>query len=408
MMKVSLSLPWAMAGFLLVSGGTTAFAQPITISEFMASNRGTLADGNGNYSDWIEIENGGELAVNLAGWHLTDDPANLRKWSFPVVTLAGGNHLVVFASGLGVPDAQGRLHTNFELGAEGSYLALVRPDGTNIATAFSPLYPPQRRDFSYGVAQQVTITTLVSNASAARLLVPSVADAGLAAAWTGGSEPFVDAGWLAVPAAVGFEGTPFTSSNAVNVAQGKPVIAAGETWSGLPKENLTDGSLSTITHNLTQEPAFFYIVDLGSTYSFSSIELFNRSDGCCPDRLSNYTISIHADTGPEIGPAVWSANIRTNGSNSGVGGRDLITANLDSNGVFAGRWIKAQARNNGTSRYFQIAELRANVPNWAAGAPVIASGPTPAGSPAPNLTDGNLGTFSHNQDWPRRLPIKFA
>ena len=45
-------------------------AQPV-ISEAQAVNDTTLQDGDGNFSDWIELYNAGDEAVNLAGWHLT-------------------------------------------------------------------------------------------------------------------------------------------------------------------------------------------------------------------------------------------------------------------------------------------------------------------------------------------------
>ena len=57
-------------------------ASPI-ITEFMADNDDVLQDGYGDLSDWIEISNLGDASLDLAGWHLTDDPADLTKWTFP-------------------------------------------------------------------------------------------------------------------------------------------------------------------------------------------------------------------------------------------------------------------------------------------------------------------------------------
>src|SRR5215210_5703053 len=73
-------------------------ADPI-LSEFMAENQDTLKDGNGQASDWIEIYNRGDAAIDLVGWHLTDDAALPGKWTFPSKLLAAGDFLVVFASG---------------------------------------------------------------------------------------------------------------------------------------------------------------------------------------------------------------------------------------------------------------------------------------------------------------------
>ena len=70
----------------------------LVITEFLASNYAGLADEVENQEDWIEIHNTSSSAVSLAGWYLTDDPANLRKWNFPAWTLGPDKRLVVFAS----------------------------------------------------------------------------------------------------------------------------------------------------------------------------------------------------------------------------------------------------------------------------------------------------------------------
>src|SRR5262245_55806874 len=54
----------------------------VVISEFMAANTNGLADQDGAHSDWIELYNNGPSPVDLAGWHLTDDNADLDKWTF--------------------------------------------------------------------------------------------------------------------------------------------------------------------------------------------------------------------------------------------------------------------------------------------------------------------------------------
>ena len=53
----------------------------------MASNQATLADDDGDSSDWIELDNRGPQAVNLDGWFLTDRATDLDKWQLPDVTL---------------------------------------------------------------------------------------------------------------------------------------------------------------------------------------------------------------------------------------------------------------------------------------------------------------------------------
>ncbi|MCB1128655.1 MAG: lamin tail domain-containing protein, partial [Verrucomicrobiae bacterium] len=130
----------------------SAAASPL-LSEFMAANDSWLADEDGVFADWIEICNPDTAPLSLAGYHLTDDPADLRQWTFPEVTLDPGACLVVFASGKNRTDPGGELHTNFRLAAEGDYLALVAPDGVTLVTAFAPAYPDQFDNESFGIAQ---------------------------------------------------------------------------------------------------------------------------------------------------------------------------------------------------------------------------------------------------------------
>ena len=49
------------------------------ITEFMAANGSELADEDGEFSDWIEIHNPDSAPISLAGYHLTDNAANLEK-----------------------------------------------------------------------------------------------------------------------------------------------------------------------------------------------------------------------------------------------------------------------------------------------------------------------------------------
>ena len=130
---------------------TGSYAAP-RITEFMASNVTRLADEEGDFSDWIEVHNPDNVTVTLAGFHLTDEAANLDKWTFPDVTLKSGATLVVFASGKNRDDPAARLHTNFRLSADGDYLALVAPDGTTVVSDFAPSYPAQIQNRSFGLA----------------------------------------------------------------------------------------------------------------------------------------------------------------------------------------------------------------------------------------------------------------
>ncbi|MGJ8696776.1 MAG: lamin tail domain-containing protein [Verrucomicrobiaceae bacterium] len=179
----------------------------VVISEFMASNRATLADEDGDFSDWIELENIGEGVVNLTGWQLTDkagDPGS--RWVLPTRFLAPGGRLVLFASGKDrkPASAAGELHTNFQLSSGGEYLALIEADGVTVASAFDPAYPPQEEDVSYGRGALTLATEeLVKEGDAGKLQV--VVNDGAGSMWRGGNEPFDDSGWLTVKTGVGFD-----------------------------------------------------------------------------------------------------------------------------------------------------------------------------------------------------------
>ena len=74
-------------------------AQDIVINEFMSANMTTIADEDGDFSDWIEIYNRGEQRINLTGFALTDNKTNLKKWVFPHLYLNPQSFLLVYASG---------------------------------------------------------------------------------------------------------------------------------------------------------------------------------------------------------------------------------------------------------------------------------------------------------------------
>jgi hypothetical protein len=126
-----------------------ALPPSLVLNEVMADNDKGTNDIDGDTSDWLEIFNGSGTVASLAGWYLTDDPVNLTKWAFPPVNLAPNGYLVVWASEKNRTNVGAQLHTNFKLEKGGEFLALVDPN-TNVVSAYSPAYPPQQTDVSYG------------------------------------------------------------------------------------------------------------------------------------------------------------------------------------------------------------------------------------------------------------------
>lgn len=146
-------------------------AADVIISEFSASNDEGIRDDDGDSSDWIELLNVGTSPAQLQGWHLTDDPADLDKWSLPALSLAPGDTLLVYASGKDRDNPLRPLHTNFQLNNAGEFLALV--DSTEqVVDAYDPAYPPQVTDVSYGIPLQVHRTTVVGSGAFAWMHVP--------------------------------------------------------------------------------------------------------------------------------------------------------------------------------------------------------------------------------------------
>jgi hypothetical protein len=151
MRSYSISRLAALAAVVALWTASPTSAQ-VRISEFLASSASTTT------VDWIEIHNASNAPVNLDGWHLTDTPTNLARWTFPATNLPAGGFLLVYASGqdLAAPD----LHANFSLAADGEYLALVRPDGTTIEHEYAPAFPRQFPDITYGIQTHGTNPTL--------------------------------------------------------------------------------------------------------------------------------------------------------------------------------------------------------------------------------------------------------
>ncbi len=108
-------------------------AEKLVISELMRKNRATLPDGDGDFPDWIELENISGEAVELTGWSLSDKEGS-RGWSFPEARLGPGERLLVFASG---KESQSGLHADFSL-SEGETLSLYTARGTLVQSLACP------------------------------------------------------------------------------------------------------------------------------------------------------------------------------------------------------------------------------------------------------------------------------
>lgn len=149
----------------------------VILSEFLADNVAGIKDEDDTRQDWIELYNSGSTAVSLNGWWLSDNAAVPTKWQFPNVSIPAGGTLFLWASGKDRTLVGHPLHTNFSLSKSGEYLGLFMPaPGTGlpqVVNQFSPSYPAQATDVSYGVSVTQSTVSLVGSNQAAKYRVLS-------------------------------------------------------------------------------------------------------------------------------------------------------------------------------------------------------------------------------------------
>lgn len=122
----------------------------ISINEIMASNDATVSDNNGEFDDWVEIYNAGSTSINIGGWYVSDDPANLKKFQIPnnrssQTTISPGGYMILWFDD---DTGQGPLHINHKLSADGESVIITASNG--ISRIDSVKFGEQTTDISYG------------------------------------------------------------------------------------------------------------------------------------------------------------------------------------------------------------------------------------------------------------------
>ncbi|MCC6462940.1 MAG: CotH kinase family protein [Saprospiraceae bacterium] len=101
---------------------------PVVINELMATNATTAADEQGDFDDWIELYNNSGQQVDLSGYYLSDNPANLAKYEIPAgIFIPANGYRIFWADEDGL---DGPYHCNFKLAGTGEVLYLLKPDLT--------------------------------------------------------------------------------------------------------------------------------------------------------------------------------------------------------------------------------------------------------------------------------------
>lgn len=124
-------------------GTSSATAGTLVMNEVLAYNRNTVQNGS-EFPDYIELRNNTSADLSLAGFTLTDNPANQAKFTFPEnAAVPAGGHLLLWCD---KDSSAPGIHTGFGLNEEGETLVLM--SGTNIIDSVT--FGPQAPDVSIG------------------------------------------------------------------------------------------------------------------------------------------------------------------------------------------------------------------------------------------------------------------
>ena len=120
------------------------------INELLSVNFNNIIDEAGQTEDWFEIYNPNNFPVNLAGYYISDNLENPRKWQVPffdagATTILANDWILFWAD---EDQTQGITHTSFRLSNNQESLRLTTPDGITLVDQIS--WQGMDRDTSLG------------------------------------------------------------------------------------------------------------------------------------------------------------------------------------------------------------------------------------------------------------------
>ena len=137
--------------FVLCLGLLTPFEEAFSalkINEFLAANDTVNQDPQGDYDDWIELYNSGNLDINLNGLYLTDDLDDPTQWQFTIdYILTAGDFVLIWAD-KDTSDNPNGIHSNFKLSKGGESIGLFESDGVTLIDSIT--FQDQTDDVSFG------------------------------------------------------------------------------------------------------------------------------------------------------------------------------------------------------------------------------------------------------------------
>ena len=86
---------------------------------------------------WIKLKNPNSEAVTLSGMYMSDDPATPDEWDMPLITIGGGEELIIVMKNNKTADALMKIQADFSL-KEGETLVLADRDGNIISSVYIP------------------------------------------------------------------------------------------------------------------------------------------------------------------------------------------------------------------------------------------------------------------------------
>lgn len=131
-----------------LAGFSTPPLPNVRINELIATNVSINQDEAGEFEDWIELINLESTAVDVGGWHLTDDVTNPLKWVIPAgTTIPAGGRLLVWCDN---EPLDGPLHATYGLSAGGEHLGLFTDVDSGRVLVDHVSYPALGPDQSFG------------------------------------------------------------------------------------------------------------------------------------------------------------------------------------------------------------------------------------------------------------------
>lgn len=130
----------AVGGLAQRLGGSRAAAPAPTprVCRVMTGNRAACYPVNGQYYDWIELENPGDVALSLRGWHLADGPDLRGAYVFGDVELPAGGKLLAYCAPRPDDAPDDAIFTGFSLDSDGEPVVLADPGERIVQTLAVP------------------------------------------------------------------------------------------------------------------------------------------------------------------------------------------------------------------------------------------------------------------------------